>query len=135
MYQGRDMHVMSAVDLHINRNHVGLSADRLARTASIPAIRGFPEPTLGQAHLWKGCPFVAIWKVPRQPPQSAHFLLTFSSALIWGRSVADPSHQGLATGAAFVIGMLQSFFYQGGGWDVGMGRGGGETDAGGISCL
>ena len=96
------MQIMSAVNLRINGKHVRRSADRLARTAGIPAVRGGPEPTMGPAHLWKGCPFVAIW-------QSAPFLLSFSSALMGGRSVTDPSHQELATGAAFMIGMPQRF--------------------------
>ena len=30
MYQGRDMHIMSAVNLRINGKHVRWSADRLA---------------------------------------------------------------------------------------------------------
>ena len=109
MYQGRNMHVMSAVNLRINRNHVRRLADRLASTAGIPAIRGGPEPTMGRAQFRKGCPFVAILNLPGQPPQSAPFLLTFSSALIGGRSVPHPSHQELAMGAAFVIGMPQRF--------------------------
>ena len=110
VYQGRDMHIMSALNLRINGKHVRRSVDRLARTAGIPAVRGVPEPAMGPAQLWKGCPFVAILNPPRQPPQSAPFLLTFSSALIGGWSVTDPSHQELATGAAFVIGMPQRFF-------------------------
>ena len=79
---------------------------------------------MGPAQLWKGCPFVGILNLPRQPPQGAPFLLTFCFALIGGRSVTDPCHQELATGAAFVIGMPQSFFLQGGRWDAGMRRGG-----------
>ena len=109
VYEGRDMHIMSAVNLRINGKHVRRSAVRLARTAGIPAVRGGPEPTLGPAQLWKGCPFVAILNLPGQPAQSAPFLLTFSSALIGGQTVTDPSHQELATGAAFVIGMPQRF--------------------------
>ena len=109
VYEGRDMHIMSAVNLRINGKHVRRSADRLARTAGIPAVRGGPEPTMGPAQLWKGCPFVAILNLPVQPAQSAPFLLTFTSALIGGQTVTDPSHQELATGAAFVIGMPQRF--------------------------
>ena len=52
---------------------------------------------MGPAQLWKGCPFVAILNRPGQPAQSAPFLLTFSSALIGGQTVTDPSHQELAT--------------------------------------
>ena len=70
---------------------------------------------MSPAELWKGCPFVAILNLPGQPAQSAPFLLTFSSALIGGRTVTDPSHQELATGAAFVIGMPQRFVCGGGG--------------------
>ena len=103
------MHIMSAVNLRINGKHVRRSADRLARTAGIPAVRGGPEPTMGPAQLWKGCPFVAILNLPGLPAQSAPFLLTFSSALIGGQTVTNPSHQELATGAAFVIGMPQRF--------------------------
>ena len=109
VYEGRDMHIMSAVNLRINGKHVRRSADRLARTAGIPAVRGGPEPTMGPAQLWKGCPFVAILNLPGQPAQGAPFLLTFSSALIGGQTVTDPSHQELAMGAAFVIGMPQRF--------------------------
>ena len=101
VYEGRDMHIMSAVNLRINGKHFRRSADRLARTAGIPALRGGPEPTLGPAQLWKGCPFVAILNIPGQPAQSAPFLPTFSSALIGGQTVTDPSHQELATGALF----------------------------------
>ena len=64
---------------------------------------------MGPSHLWKGCPFLAILNLPGQPSQSAPFLLTFSSALIGGRSVTDPSHRALATGVAFVIRMQQRF--------------------------
>ena len=109
LYDGREMHIMSAVNLRINGKHVSRSADRLARTAGIPAVRGGPEPTMRPAQLWKGCPFVAILNSPGQPAHSAPFLLTFSFALIGGRTVTDPSHQELATGAAFVIGMPQRF--------------------------
>ena len=86
------MHIMSAVDLHINRKYVRRSADRLARIAGILAVRGGPDPTMGPAQLWKCCPFVAILYLPRQPAQSAPFLLTFSSAPIGGRNVTNPSH-------------------------------------------
>ena len=135
VYQGRDMHIRSAVNLRINGKHVRRSDDRLARIAVIPAVRGGPEPTLGPAQLWKGCPFVAILNVPGQPPQSAPFLLAFSSALIGGRSVADSSQQELATGAAFVIGMPHRFVCrEGDGMLVWEGAGGGGTDAGGIYC-
>ena len=62
-------------------------------------------------------------------------MLTFSSALIGGQTVNDPSHQELATGAAFVIRMPQRFVSrQGDGMLVWEGAGG-ETDAGGIYCL
>ena len=40
VYQGRDMHIMSAVNVRINGKHVRRLADRLARTAGIPAVRG-----------------------------------------------------------------------------------------------
>ena len=60
MYQGRDMHIMSAVNPRINGKHVRRSAGRLARTAGIPVVRGLLEPIMGRAQLWKGCPFVAI---------------------------------------------------------------------------
>ena len=112
VYQGRDMHIMSAVNLRINGKHVPRSADRLARTAGIPAVRGVPEPTMCLAQLWKGCPFVAILNLPRRPSQSAPFLLTFSFALTGGRSVIDPCHQELSTGEVFVIGMPQRFSYR-----------------------
>ena len=49
VYQVRDMHIMSGVNLRINGKHVRRSADRLARTAGIPAIRGGAEPTLRPA--------------------------------------------------------------------------------------
>ena len=67
VYQGRDMHIMSAVNLCINRKHIAWSADRLAKIAGIPPLRGGPEPTMGPSQLWKGCPFVAILKLPGQP--------------------------------------------------------------------
>ena len=109
VYEGRDMHIMSAVNLRINGKHVRRSADRLARTAGIPAVRGGPEPTIGPAQLWKGCPFLAILNLPGQPAQSAPFLLTFSSALIGGQTFTETYHRELATGAALVIGMPQRF--------------------------
>ena len=108
VYQWHDMHIMSALNARINGKHVRRSADRLATTAGIPAVGGVPEPTMGPAQL--RCPFVAILSIPRRPPQSAPFLLAFSCALIGKPSVAEPSHQKLATGAAFVIGMPQRFF-------------------------
>ena len=77
MYQGRDIHIMSAVNLRINGKHVRRSNDRLARTAGIPAVMGVLEPTMGTAQLWKGCPFVAISNVTGQPPQSAPFCSRF----------------------------------------------------------
>ena len=77
VYQGRDMHIMSALNVRINGKHVRRSADRLARTAGIPAVRGGPEPTLGPAQLWKGCPFVAILNLPGQPAQRAPFAHLF----------------------------------------------------------
>ena len=127
MYEGRDMHIMSAVNLHIKGKHVRRSAERLARTDGIPAVRGGPELTMGSAQLWKGGPFVAILNLPGQPAQSAPFLLTFSSALIGGQTVTDPSHQELATGAAFVIGMPQRFVCKEGDWMlVWEGAGGGK---------
>ena len=43
------MHIMIAVSLRINGKHVRRLADRLARTAGIPAARGVPEPTIGPA--------------------------------------------------------------------------------------
>ena len=125
VYEGREMYIMSAVNLRINGKHVRRPADRLARTAGIPAVRGGPEPTMGPAQLWKGGPFVAILNVLGQPAQSAPFLLTFSSALIGGRTVTDPSHRELATGAAFVIGMPQRFVCrEGDGMPVWEGAGG-----------
>ena len=90
VYEGRDMHIMSAVNLRINGKHVRRSADRLAKTAGIPVVRGGLEPIMGPAQLWKGCPFVAILNVPGLPAQSAPFLLTFSSALIGGRLSLTP---------------------------------------------
>ena len=92
VYQWRGMHIMSAINLRINGKHVRRSADHLARTAGIPAVRGSPEPTVGPSELWKNCPFVAILNLPGQPPQNAPFLLTFSSALIGVSGVANPSH-------------------------------------------
>ena len=86
---------------------------------------------MGPSQLWEGCPFVAILNVPRQPSQSASFLLTFSSAIIGKRSVTDPSRQ-LSTGAAFVLGMPHRHR---GGWEIGMGRGGGKIGAGAICYL
>ena len=68
VYQGRDMHIMSAVNLRINGKHVRRSAECRARNAGIPAVRGGAEPTMGPAQLWKGCPFVAILNLPEQPP-------------------------------------------------------------------
>ena len=119
------MHIMSAVNLRINGKQVRRSADRLARIAGIPAVRGGPEPTMGPAHLWKGSPFVAILNLPGQPAQSAPFLLTVSCALIWGRTGTHPSHQELATGAAFVIGMPERFVCrEGDGMQVWEGAGG-----------
>ena len=64
---------------------------------------------MGPAQLWKRCPFVAILNLPGQAPQSAPLLLSFSSALIGGRGVANPSHREFVTGAVFVIGMPQRF--------------------------
>ena len=61
------------------------------------------------AQLWKACLFVAILNVQGEPPQSAPFLLTFSFALIGGRSVNNPSHQELSMGTAFVVRMPQRF--------------------------
>ena len=84
VYEGRDMHIMSAVNPRINGKQVRRSAHRLARTAGIAAVRGGPEPTMGPAQLWKGRPFVAMLNLPGQPAQSAPFLRTFSSALIGG---------------------------------------------------
>ena len=107
VYQGRNTHIMSAVNVRINGKHVRRSAHQLARTAGIAAVRGGPEPTIGPAQLLERCPFVVILNLPGQPPQSAPCLLSFSSALIGGRSLAHPSHQELTTGAAFVIGMPQ----------------------------
>ena len=92
VYQRRDMHIMSAVNLRINGKFVRRSASRLVTTAGISVVRGGAEPTMVTAQSWKGCPFVAILNLPGQPPQSAPFLLTFSSSLTGGRSVADPSH-------------------------------------------
>ena len=109
LYEGREMHIMSAVNLCINGKHVRRSADRLARTAGIPVVRGGSEPTMGAAQLCKGCPFVKILNLPGLQAQSAPFLFPFSSALIAGHTVPEPSHQELATSAAFVIGMLQRF--------------------------
>ena len=109
VYQGRHMHIMSAVNLRMTGKHVHRSADRLAKAAGIPAVGGVPEPTMGPAELLKGCPFVAILNLPGQPPQSAPFLLTLSFAPIGGPSVTDPSHQEPSTGAAFVIGMPERF--------------------------
>ena len=71
MQHGRDMHIMSAVNLRIDGNHVRRSADRLARTAGIPAVKGVPEPTIGPAQLWKGYPFVATLNLPGQPQQTS----------------------------------------------------------------
>ena len=125
MYEGRNMHIMSAVNLCINGKHVRPSADRLARTAGVPAVRGGPEPTMGPAQLWKGCPFVATLNLPGQPARSAPLFVIFCSALIGGHTVTDPSHQELATGAAFVIGMPQRFVCrEGGGMLVWEGAGG-----------
>ena len=42
MYQGRDMHIMSAVNVWINGNHAQRSPERLAKIAGIPAVRGGP---------------------------------------------------------------------------------------------
>ena len=114
MYQGRDMHIMRAANPRINGKHVRRLVDHLAKIAGIPhpqvRVTVRHNGTMGPAQLWKCCPFVAILNLPGQPPQSAPFLLTFSVALIGGRSVTDPSHQDLSTGAAFVIGMPQRFF-------------------------
>ena len=49
VYQGRNTHIMSAVNVRINGKHVRRSAHRLARTAGIAAVRGGPEPTIGPA--------------------------------------------------------------------------------------
>ena len=40
VYQARDMHIMSAVNLSINGKHVWGSANRFAGIAGIPALRG-----------------------------------------------------------------------------------------------
>ena len=97
------MHIMSAPNLCIHGKHVGRSADCLARTAGIPAVKGGPEPRMVPSQLWNGCPFVEILNLPGRPSQSAPFLL------IGGRSVTHPSCWELSTGAAFVIGMLPRF--------------------------
>ena len=70
-----------------------MSGGQLTALPELPASRllgGGAEPTVGPSQSWKGCPFVAILNLPGQPSQSAPFLLTFSSALIGGRSVTDP---------------------------------------------
>ena len=105
MYKGRDMHIMSALNLRINGKHVQRSSNLLARSASMPATRGGPEPLMGLSQLRKGCSSLAILHLPGQPPQSARFLMTFSSALIGGSRVANQSHQELTKGAVYVIGM------------------------------
>ena len=86
IWEGGDMHIMSAVNLHINEKHVGPSCSR------IPVVMGRLESTIGPSPSWKGCPFVAILNYPGQPMRSVPFLLTFSSALLGGSSVTDPSH-------------------------------------------
>ena len=79
---------------------------------------------MGPSHLWKGCPFVAILNSPGQPSQSAPFLLTFSSALIGGRIVTDPSHQEPINGggvcdrdaAGFLVGREMGSWHGKGQW-------------------
>ena len=61
---------------------------------------------------------------------SAPFLLTFSPARIGGRTVTHPSHQELATGAAFVIQVPQRFVCSDGDGMLVWEGAGGETDAG-----
>ena len=62
------MHMVSVVNLRINRKHLCRSVDRLVSAAGIAAVRGGPEPTVGSSQLWNSCPFVAIFCLPRQPP-------------------------------------------------------------------
>ena len=135
VYQGRDMHIMSAVNLSINGKHVRRSPDRLARTAGIPAVTGGPEPTIGPAQLWKGCPFVAILNLPGQPAHSAPFLLGACLCTHWGADCHRPPPSGARNGRGVRDRDAAKICLRGGGWDGGMGRGGGETDAGGICCL
>ena len=47
VYEGRVMHIISAVNLRINGKNVWRSADRLARIAGFTVVRGGPEPTMG----------------------------------------------------------------------------------------
>ena len=95
-YFGKLRGVCSAVNMPTNGKHVRRSANRLARTTGIPAVRGGPEPTVGPSQLRKGCPFVAIFNYSQQRLHSAPFLVTFSSALIEGSSVIDPFHHKLS---------------------------------------
>ena len=78
------MHIMSAVNLHIHGKHVRQSANRLARTIGIPAVRGVSEPTVRPSQLLKGCPVVAILNLPQQPPQGAPFFCKASHQHSWG---------------------------------------------------
>ena len=55
---------------------------------------------------------VSILKWPRWPPQSAPFLSTFSSVRLRVASLPDLSHEELFKGAAFVVGLPQSFTLQ-----------------------
>ena len=52
------MHLVSAVNPHINGRHVKRSANHLARKAGIPAVRSLLPPFVCPGQLWKGCPFV-----------------------------------------------------------------------------
>ena len=59
VYEGHDIHIMSAVNLRINGKHVRWSADRLAKTAGIAAVRGARSPQWARlscgraARLWQ----------------------------------------------------------------------------------
>ena len=90
---------------------------------------------MGPSQLWTDCPFVAVLNLRGQPSQSAPFLLTFSSALIGGRSVTNPSHHEISKGGGVCDRDAAGIFLQGAGLEVGMGRGSGKIGAGGICCL
>ena len=64
-YQGRDMHIMSPINLRINGKHVWRSADRLARTADIPAVRGGGGAQSGPGSVVEGLPVCGIFQPAR----------------------------------------------------------------------
>ena len=107
VYQGRDMHILSAVNLRINGKHVRLTA--------LPGLPAFWLSAGSRTPQWArlGCARAArLWQFctcQGNHHKMRRFRSPFPLHPLGGRRAADPSHQELATGAAFVIGTPQSF--------------------------